>query len=51
MFKNTIQIVEHFMVRIANDLKPQGTQMPFTLPVFYYLRLFGMNVAINFNYE
>ena len=51
MFKNTIQIVEHFMVRVANDLKTQGTQMPFALPVFCYLRPFGMNVTINFNHK
>ena len=51
MFKRTIQIVQHFIVRVANDLKTQGTQISFTLPVFCYLLLFGMNVAINFNNE
>ena len=49
MFQNTIQIVQHFMIRIANDLKAQETQMPFALPVFCYLHLFGMNIAIDFN--
>ena len=51
MFEHTIKIVQHFMVRIAHDLKTQGTQISFTLPVFWYLLFFGMNVAINFNYE
>ena len=51
MFEHTIQIVQHFMVRIANDLKTQGTQISFTLPVFCNLLLFGMNVAINFKHK
>ena len=51
MFKNPIQIIQHFMVRIPNDLKTQGTQIPFTLPVLGELRLFGMNVAVNFHHE
>ncbi len=51
MFEDTIQIVQHLIVRVANDLKTQGTQMPFTLPVLYLLGFFGMNVAINFNHE
>ena len=51
MFKDTIQIVQHFIVRIANDLKSQGTEIFFALPVFCSLRFFGMNVAVNFNHE
>ena len=51
MFEHTSKIVQHFMVRIANDLKTQGTQISFALPVLCYLLLFGMNVAVNFNYE
>ncbi|MDE0404170.1 MAG: hypothetical protein OXI53_02550 [Nitrospira sp.] len=49
MFKNAIQIAHHFMIRVTNDLKIQGTQIPFALPVFCDFRLFGMNVAVNFN--
>ena len=51
MFKDTIQIVQYFIVRVANDLKTQGPQMPFTLPVLYALGLCSVNVAINFNHE
>ena len=51
MLKNTIQIVQHFIIRIANNLKSQGTQMPFALPVFCYLRLFSMNVTIDFKHQ
>ena len=51
MLKNTIQIVQHFMIRIANNLKSQGTEIFFALPVFCSLRLLGMNVAVNFNHE
>ena len=51
MFQNTIQIVQHFMIRIANNLKSQGTQILFALPVFCSLRFFGMNVAIDFYHE
>ena len=51
MFEYTIQVIQHFMVRVTNDLKTQQTQVSFTLPVFCSLRFFGVNVAINFNNE
>ena len=51
MLQNTIQIIQHFMIRISNNFKSQGTQIFFALQVFCSLRFFGMNVAINFNHE
>ena len=51
MLKDTIQIIQHFMVCVTNDLKTQRAQIFFALPVFCSLRFFGMNVAIDFYHE